>query len=202
MSVKVKYSNTYHAKRKRIVRIPKFLHPVMMAMAKRDAVRMITEFKSGIKSNSFGLERLEDETIQRKRLLGYTLPRVPLYGEGDENKDRSYVNMLRIRNIKRGWKVYPSWAKHHSSDLKLRDLLTVHEFGTIIPTDKGFIRIPPRPAYLRAYKRVLKARKAPEAAAEVKRAINKHINDADTSYYQRVQNRLLEGLARAGVIEE
>lgn len=178
----VKYSNTYEAKKKRIQRLPEFTNDIMFGVIKKNAVMLIEEFKKGIRKNDFGLEPLKDKTVASKKRQGLKKPNNPLYGKGDERQKDSYMNMLRIRKLKRGWKVYPSWGKHWNSDLKLRDLFTVHEFGTKIVLKNGtIIQIPPRPAFLLAYRRMMSKRYSDkkETSKEVKNAMKDFINKAD-----------------------
>ena len=144
-----------------------------------NALGFIKTFHDGVKDESFNLKKLKVGTISQKARRGFPQPETPLYGLGDEQHDRSYVNMFRIREVKNGWIAFPSWAKHWSKNITLRDMYLIHEFGAIIqkrnsrlkvkrdsffalrkadmykvkPDD--FIRIPPRPAVARAYKKFM-----------------------------------------------
>jgi hypothetical protein len=176
MAIKVKYSTKYWAVQKRIARLPTLVLGLLSAIRKKDASRYIKNFHDGIKNKSFRLKKLERGTIIRKERMGMEFPRTPLYGRGDDKKDRSYVNMMRMRKLKNGWRVKPSIAKHYSGKVKLRTLFFVHEFGAIIKQGEKMIRIPPRPAALKAFNKTLKQEKKQENAPLVKKAINKYIN--------------------------
>ena len=150
--VKAKFSQNYWAKRKRIQRLPKIMLKVADTTTKKDAIGLIRVFREGIIRNSFRLKALGGKTIARKTAKGLPKPKTPLYAFG-ELEDKSYLNMMRIRRLKKGYRVAPSWARHHESQLKLRDLFIVHEYGTvIIKKDGTVIRIPPRPAFFYAFR--------------------------------------------------
>ena len=168
------------------------------SITKGPALMTIKNFKEGIRLNSFRLEKLTDGTIRRKRQLGMERPRTPLYGRGDDVKDRSYINMLRMRKLINGHKVFVSVAMHHSGAIRLRDLFVVHEFGTIIKGAHGqFIRIPARPAFKKAQQRTLRQMKAREpSGSDVKRAINQIINTGNTGATLKIIDRIEEGLKK------
>lgn len=183
--IRVKYSNSYRAKKRRIKNIPRFSGDAVYGMLKRDANRLIEIFHDGIKNDDFNLEYLKDSTVQNKEYKGYSQPETPLYGAGDDSEDRSYVNMLRIRQLKNGWKIYPSRALHHEARIPLNVLFKIHEFGAKITTKNGsIIQIPPRPALLLAYKALLRETKQSkkETSKDVKFAINEFINKAESNY--------------------
>lgn len=183
--IRAKYSNSYQAKKYRIKRVPRFTGDAVRGMLKRDANRVIEIFHDGIKNDTFNLEYLSDATVQNKEYKGYSQPETPLYGAGDESDDRSYVNMLRIRQLKNGWKVYPSTALHHEARIPLNVLFKIHEFGAKITTKNGsIIQIPPRPALLLAYKQLLREirQSKKEMSRDVKSAINELINTAESQY--------------------
>ncbi len=194
--IKVKFSNRYWAKIKRIQRLPKLkeANELMFSFTKRDALNMVKNFQTGIKSNAFGLEKLKDGTIKYKRLQGYELPEVPLYAKGDDEKKKSYVNMLRIRRIKNGYKVAPSIAKHWKASLQLIDLFRIHEFGTIIMRGETMIRIPSRPAFLMSFEKTIKERIKKEPAKVVKNTITDYINTGKTTRFLREIDRATKGL--------
>lgn len=185
------YSSGYDAIRKRIAKLPKELNETIMAKRKLDAIRFIELFQEGIRDDIFGLERLKEITQTNKKALGYTKPDTPLYGKGDDDK-ASFINMLRIRKVKTGWVVFPSWAKHHSANMQLRQLLIIHEYGAIVRGTKinkktgmqeqYLIRIPPRPALTMAYMTLLKERRddSREQAIKVKKAIHDFITGASS----------------------
>lgn len=185
MPVKVKYSDNYWAKRKRIQRLPKIINNVVRGAIKKDALGIIETFHDGIKKETLGLEPLEESTVLGK--AGYSQPSTPLYKAGDERKLDSYVNMLRIRKLKNGWKVYPSWGKHWEASLELRQLFIVHEYGTKIVQKNGtIINIPPRPAFLLSYQKYLsdKIENKKETAMEVSKAITEYINTANEGRFR------------------
>lgn len=194
--LKIKFSKKWWAKKKRIQNLPSLSTQLIFAVLKKDALTMVKNYKQGIKTGSFGLEKLEDGTIVRKRRLGYSQPGTPLYGKGEEIDDKTYINMLRIKKLKNGWKVHPSWAKHHTSGLKLRDLFIVHEYGTLITRGDTLIRIPPRPAFLKAYQKTLKDRRIKENTKDVKAAMTGHVNDGKQHHFDMAISRLKKGLQR------
>jgi|GEM_PF-5753709 len=195
MGVKVNYSRRWDSVKKRINRIPKIAFPIMRAFVKTDALSMIKEFHDGIKKKAFGLEKLASGTVKRKRSLGMERPSTPLYGLGDEKKKNSYVNMLRMKKIKNGYNVYASNRKHYGGNIKLNDLLEVHENGTIIKRGNNLIRIPPRPAFLMAYKNVLKKRikRLKTTGRELKEAIIGYVNDASLQQFNRAVEKMMTG---------
>jgi len=201
----MKFSNKYEAKKKRIANLPKIQGEICMALLKKDADGLVKEFHNGIKNNTLDLEPLAPATIQYKTDNNLPRPEAPLYAHGDDEKDRSYVNMLQVKKLKNCYKVVPSKKKHHTSDLPLDVLLQIHEYGAIIkvtekmrgylhsigihlsPT-KTTITIPPRPAFLNAYNRVVEKRMkdSRETSAEVQKAMAKLINDANDSYVRKL----------------
>ncbi len=183
MKVGFHFSIKYEAVRSRIKRLPKLVEEAASAQVKRDGLNLIEFFQDGIRNSTFDLVPLEDSTIVGKRLQGYLKPETPLYGAGDE-EEMSYINMLRIKKVgARKWLVFPSTDKHHTSALNLKSLLEVHEQGiTISQTRKNadtgedtevLIRIPPRPAFSRAFQKVLRTRLEDqrESTAKVKEAV-------------------------------
>lgn len=187
----IKFSENFEAKRKRIQRLPRIVEDAMWSNAKKHATELIEEFKKGIKSNNLGLKKLQQVSITSKKKLGYDKPTTPLYGAGDRT-GKSYINMLRIRKIKNGYKVYPSWARHHKSNLKLRDLFIVHEYGCTITMANGVIvRIPPRPALFKAYQRMSgkMKRSGQETSKEVKKAMAQFVKDGNNDLFKKITAR-------------
>ena len=187
MRVSFHFSIKYNAVRSRVARLPKLVEAAASAQVKRDGLRLIEFFQTGIREGTFDLVPLEDSTIVGKRLQGYTKPETPLYGAGDD-EEMSYINMLRIKKVgTRRRLVFASTDKHHKSRLNLRSLLEVHEQGMVISqtrtnesTGKStevLIRIPPRPAFSLAFKQVLRARlKDPrEITVKVREAVRHKI---------------------------
>ncbi len=187
--VKVRFSQNYWAKRKRIQRLPKLLAGIADTTTKKDAIGLIRVFREGIKNNSFRLKSLQPATVARKRSRGLPKPKTPLYAFG-ELEDKSYINMMRIRRLKKGYRVAQSWAKHHESELKLKDLFIVHEYGTvIIKKDGTVIRIPPRPAFSYAFRRYMAQRKKADETMEVRRAITRFVQTGKQDLMRKIMER-------------
>ena len=202
----IKFSNNYEAKKKRIKKLPRYMGDICMALLKKDADGLVKTFHDGIKNNTLDLEPLSQVTIDNK-INSYPatpIPTSPLYGQGD-NKKQSYANMLKIKKMKSGYKVYPSTAKHHKSKLPLNVMFAIHEYGCVVkvtPKMRNYlhsigihlkpttmtITIPPRPAFLNAYNQVMEKRKKDkrETSRNVKKAINKFVNDANKSYIEKL----------------
>lgn len=181
MTVKVKFSNEFKDKQKRIENLPVFMRDFVLATLKQDAQKLIKIFHDGIKKDEFGLDILAAATVSAKKKKGFKKPETPLYGKGDDEEKKSYVNLLRIKKLPDGWKVYPSWAKHWDVDVRLDTLFHIHEFGATLQRKDGtLIRIPARPAFLMAYKKMLtqKGSDDRETSRIVKKAIKAYINNA------------------------
>lgn len=187
--LKRRLSNSFHAKRARITRLPQIFNRLVEAKLKRDAAGIIEMFQEGIRDNSFRLERLKPATIARKAAQGYRKPRAPLYGKGDDHRD-SLINMWYFVKIKNGWRVRPRNAQHHSRRIKLKDLWIVHEEGRTIQTARGVINIPARPAWERAQQRYLKARLREENAEEVRKAIREVMRTGRAYPVRKFINRM------------
>lgn len=201
MAVKVKFSSRYKAVQRRIRGLPKLVEGMLFATTKKDALNTIRNFRNGIRDNSFGLVELKTGTIRNKERLGMERPETPLYGRGEEERKNSYVNMLRFRKIKNGYRVFPSVAKHYSRRISLRLLYFVHEFGTLISGSNGaIIRIPPRPAFLEAIEKTLRERSLKENTQRVKRAITSYIKDGRRSHLIKEEQNFLRGLAKIEAI--
>jgi hypothetical protein len=183
--IKVKYGTHYKQQKERLKQLPQFMLDFAFAQVKRDAVDLIKNFHDGIMKNNFRLQALAPATVRAKARQGMPMPKSPLYGKGDAMADRAYSNMMRLRKLRFGWQVYPSWAKHHTSDLKLRDLLKIHEYGKKFINKGGTItNIPPRPAFRKAYERLLKDRK--KLASEVlKKELSRYINTGKKDYFEK-----------------
>lgn len=197
--MKVKFNQSYFELQKNIKKLPKAIYPFLFARTKRDAENMVKNFQEGIRQNSFRLEKLKDGTIKRKRDLGYSHPKTPLYGKGDEQKKNSLINSLRVKKIKNGHKVYVSIAKHWSGKIKLDDLMTVHNGGTIIKSKSGsLIRIPARPAFFKAYQRTLIKKRESEFKDNqtMRLLINQYIKDGKKSQIKKETERTIEGLKK------
>jgi len=199
--VDVKFSNNYENLKNEFPNLPKVAVKVFTAALKRDALRTMKDFKEGIKENSFGLKRLSDLTIKKKEREGLPKPTYPLYGVGDESKRQSYMNMLRIKEQKQGFVVYPSKEKHHSEKITLNRLWNVHEHGMIIKGRGGaLIRIPPRPALRKALERAMRQRNMKETSGIIRTAIVLWIKYRDQSYLNKAQAYFLKGLEPYAVV--
>lgn len=199
----VKFSTSYKQKRQRFVDSAQYFLEIGIELSKKDAIRMIKNFKEGIEKNNFRLTPLTDASKKLKANWGAAYPNRPLYGVTNSNSPNSFKNMLRMRRVKNGYKVYPSWAKHENSDISLRDLLRIHEFGKIIVvTDKmrgflsangmhlkattKFIRIPPRNAFQKAVNRTL-AQKREVSGPKMRAAISAFIRDNNKDYLRQLK---------------
>jgi hypothetical protein len=183
MPAKIKKSFNYNEVKKRIKKIPQVAPFVISGMLKKDAIKFISMFHKGIKSNSLGLYELAEATKKAKENLGYLKPETPMYGKGDQNKKKSYVNMLRIRRLKNGWKVFPSWGKHHKANMILRELLKKHETGFTIKKGDTVTRIPPRPAFLITKNNFLTGFKQEQKNKKISREINKYIKTGKSEWF-------------------
>lgn len=185
--MKVKFSNTYAAKRKRIARLPVLVNDAMQGQIKGHAEKFIKIFHDGIKKDDLGLRQLEAITIASKQK--YSQPETPLYAAGDDQKN-SYANMLRLRKLKNGWKVYPSKARHWKSGIPLDKMLIIHENGATIKTPNGLIVIPPRPALHNAYIQLQKSLLAD------KRETSITVRNAIREYIKKGSDGALKGLSK------
>jgi hypothetical protein len=204
-ALKVEFSNRYQRIMNEFTNLPSVCMPVFSSALKRDALRTVKNFKEGIKANSLGLVKLKDGTIKRKMALGYPKPTYPLYGIGDESKRNSYMNMLRVKEKGQTITVYPSREKHHSERLTLFRLWDIHEHGVIIRKGKmqikrgsekegDLIRIPPRPALLKAVNRAMAQRKMAETVKIIRTAIILYINQKSKAFLDKASAYFLQGL--------
>ena len=180
MSLKVNLSKKPAAILKRMKALPQLVDGALRGTRKLDAIGFIKTFQDGLKENSFGLASLDPKTIERKNKLGYDNPNSPLYGKGDREKN-SYYNMWVIFPTANGYVVRPRNAKHWKSDLKLKDLFAVHEFGRTIQIGDRIIVLKPRPAGKIAFDKYLKTVSKKDTSQKVKRAITKYIKSGDLS---------------------
>lgn len=207
-------------KRERIERLKVFQKRMQMGFMKKDAIRMIDNFKEGIKNQSLGLKKLLDFSINDKMRMGLDKPDVPLYGMG-ENIKNSLINSLRIEPIEKGFRVFASDKLHHEetnesmtlANLPMSALLSIHEHGCTIPVTprqrrflaivKGlhlklttkFIVIPPRPAFKKAgqkTKREIKHDK-PMRAHQMSRAIVRYVNTGQTILMNTIMGYIQSG---------
>jgi CxxC motif-containing protein len=184
MPAKAKYSAAYKAKKARIKKLPQIGKLVISGMRKKDALELVKIFHDGIKKNKLGLQKLEKITIENKKARGYKQPRTPLYGLGDESEKKSFVNMLRIKKLKNGWKVVPSRGKHHEANMELRQLLKIHEMGATIQRGETLIRIPARPAWRLSVEKFLRGLRKEQEDKKLKKAITIYINKGRDEYFK------------------
>lgn len=186
--IKVKFSDTYTAKLKRIRRLPKLVEGAVDASTRRDVNGIVKDFQDGVRKDNFDLFDLQFKTIQSKRGKGYSKPSTPLYGLGDSGKN-TYINMFIIKKLKKGYRIIPRWALHHSAGIPLRTLFFIHENGAIINTGKALIRIPPRPAFRKAFQRYLRRRLKGETSKDVRSAMRETIKTGKTTKFRRITNK-------------
>lgn len=160
---------------------------------KRESAAFIKIFQDGIKSRSFGLQKLADSTKRAKQRKGYPQPATPLYGKGI-SEERAFINALRIQKLKNGWKVRISTMKHHESKLTVRQLLILHENGYSFKAGKGsnkkVVNVPPRPAYKKA--KAIFDTKIPSLRLkhnkEIREATNKILRTGNPDGFNRIIN--------------
>lgn len=181
----IKMSKNVQEMKGRLNKMPAFYDNMLMSIRKGDAVQFVDQFKKNIRHNRLNLEPLAEKTVASKKRKGYSKPDTPLYGLGDEG-DKTYINMFLIRKIKDGWKAYPRWAKHHDSDLQLRELFEIHEYGRTIVRGEVLIRIEPRPVAWLTYKETLLSIQKREHAQGIKEAITQYINNGDAKLIQKI----------------
>ena len=143
----IKTNTSFNDKLARLKKSTLYMRQSTEAMSKQEAVFFIKIFQDGIKNKQFGLQKLSQVTIDSKREKGLQYPDTPLYGEGLDIDKRTYINALRIKQLKKGYKVYVSNAIHHSANMALSKLFDIHELGRTILRGKTAIVIPPRPAF-------------------------------------------------------
>lgn len=199
--LKPKLSKKLSAVKSRLRRLPRLVDETLDTFAKRDAVRVIKIYQEKLKQDKFSVDRLSSATVKIKSDQGMKQPSTPLYGAG-ENEDNSLYNALAIRKIKGGWRVYVRWAKHHKSNLQLRDLLNIHQRGALIMvTDKMraylhwigihlkaetmIIRIPPRPVLDLAVIAALEMRKKEDPSKKIKEAMRELINTGRETLFKK-----------------
>ena len=193
--VKANFSPNVAAIKSRIKRLPQMYDDTVSALQKGDADRLVKYFRDGILNKSLRLSRLSDYTVASKIKRGAKFPETPLYMRGPDEED-SYANMMVVDELKKGkgklWVVHPRDDKHHESDLTLRSLFVVHEYGTIINNAFGRgiqVRIPPRPAMRYAYRKLMRERAQRDSAGEVKKAVAKYVRDNDQRALKLIKER-------------
>ena len=147
--MKVSTTNTFKNKVSRVEWLDKNANKIASGLLKDHAQDLIDDFHDGILKREFPLKDLKPETISGKRRAGYDFPEVPLVGKGDRrgSKRDSYINMLRLMRVKKGWAIAISKGNHWSG-VPLKMLFEVHEKGAKIAKKDGtIIQIPKRPAW-------------------------------------------------------
>jgi hypothetical protein len=204
--VKAQFSNTYHAVRQRVLRLPSMVIGGMKAQAKRDARNVVKIFRWGIINNRLHLKRLKPDTVNSKERSGMQSPATPLLGVGEADP-RTYVNMLEVANVgNRMYSVRPKPGFHYpdpdrpdAEPVKLSVLFDVHEYGTTIANGFGrgiVIRIPPRPALRYAFRRYMAERAKADPAVKVRAAIAKYVREGDAAALARIARKLEPGGGR------
>ena len=192
----VKFSNSYLGKLRRLKNLPKEAMGMFKSPLHRDALSTMKNFKEGIKKRAFGLKELKDKTIKRKQRQGMEHPETPLLGKGDEKERNSYINMLRIKNIKGGYMVFPSRQKHYSRKIELNRLWAVHELGTTIKRGVGIIRIPPRPALLMAFRKTMTDRRMSRDAKILTSSLQKYAMTGNKDILKKTEKNFVKGLMK------
>ena len=169
--------------RYRIKALPKMAEAASNGARLRDAVTLIVAFRNGIITRSFRLAPLDRKTIRRKMKQGLPNPATPLLGEGGPG---SYIFSLRKYPTKNGWVVKFSNKKLKNSDLTGAQMHDVHEYGAVIRTVSGSVfRIPPRPAFTKAYAVVMRGIEDP--SEEVMKVCREYLRDGRSETRERIE---------------
>lgn len=184
----VQFSQKWDAVRKRIKKIPRFAHGVADTIRKGDANKLVAYWRAGIMGNTLGLFALKPETVARKMAKGYTNPYSPLYGLGFEGA-KTYIKGMRVFKTSTGYRVQMINGKHHESELSLRSLFIVHEYGTTIRRGDRIIRIPARPAMTKSYEKLMLELRRKDPSKEFKKACNEFLNTGRSSTAQAIESR-------------
>ena len=153
--ITAKISDGVFSKIKRLKDLPQYVVGAIAGIRKKHAIMFVKNFRNGIMQRTLRMTPLKPSTIAGKKRMGYKTPSTPLAGAGLDIDDRTYANMMRIHTVKNGYVVRPSRMKHHKADLTLRQLFYIHETGRTIRTKNAIIRIPPRPAGYKAYRKTI-----------------------------------------------
>jgi len=192
----VKLVKTPTAIRQRIHRLPKLSIGMMEARAKKDAKAVERGFREGIQADLLHLRRLKPGTIAAKEREGMISPSTPLFGLGPED-ERAYSEMMQVKKVgNRMWVVKPKPGKHHSSELTLRQLFDVHEYGCTITNGFGrgiLIRIPPRSAMRTAYRGYIRQMSKLDPSMKVRTAMAKFIQNGDKAALDRIHKKYVAG---------
>lgn len=181
--VQFELSMSRDAIRYRLKALPKMVDATSEGARLRDACMLIIAFQNGIITRSFRLAPLEAKTIQRKRRQGLPGPTTPLLGEGGPG---SYVMSLRKYPVKNGYIVRFPNKKLKNSELTAAEMHDVHEYGAVIRHVSGTVfRIPPRPAFTKAYAVVMRGIDDP--SDEVIQACREYLRDGRSETRARIQ---------------
>lgn len=196
-TIKARITPSFSEISKRAKIVPTIMQKVFMSGARADAVRLVKIFEDGIENNSFGLEPLDKATIESKQRQSFPRPKIPLYGRGPQEA-KSYLRMLRIRALKNGYRVFPSHARHWKSKLQLNELFHVHEYGAIITVGKGdgakMVRIPPRPAFLRAHQKWSREKLKNSKSPMIRSALAMYLKSGQENHLNKVQQKIDAGI--------
>jgi len=187
----VKFNQSWHNKRKRINRLPKYAIGIVDLNTKGKAYDFIKLWQSNIRANALGVRRLKAKTVKAKQRLGYTRPDVPLYGLGDDDP-HTFINMMRVFKIKDGYRVAPGRKRHHKSKLTLKELFNVHEYGCTISNGfgKGIrIRIPARSTFFLTYADYLSEISRRRSDRAVRKAIKDYLERGREDLSRRIRSK-------------
>lgn len=166
----MRLSQKADAVRKRAAALPRLAEDCMLAARKRDASAMVSYWRSGIAERRFRLAPLKPKTVAAKARAGYPDPQAPLYAAG-LGDPRSYVRSLRKFRRKNGWSVMVPKSRHHKAKVTMDVLFRVHEYGATFVSKAGNPwRMPARPAFTKAYERVMTDARARDDNRDVRRA--------------------------------
>lgn len=172
--------------KQRIANLPQIFTTMLRAVHKVDAVGVIKEYKDGLRGDTLGLERLKPRTIAKKEKAGFPYPTHPLVGLNGREK-RSLINALYVQDDGKYMRIKPSERMHWKAKLTLSHLFNIHSFGVKFRgRGKGIIKIPPRPALLKAYDKWMLKKQQRSKTPEIQAAIVKYINKGETIYRDRI----------------
>jgi len=191
----MRFSSNWNAVRQRIRRLPQFAEGVASSSRKRDAHNLVSYWRTGLRSNSLGLAPLKPRTVQRKSAMNFAKPNSPLYGLGLEGV-RTYIKGLRVFKTSRGFVVRMIDGRHHSSKLSLKSLFIVHEYGTTINRNGTIIRIPPRPAFLKSYQKVMNDIYSRDPSLELRKATMEFLRTGFSGTAKAIESRARAAEAR------
>jgi len=178
-------------KKRRVATLPRYMEGAMYSTAKGRAKDFIKYWQRNIRTDALSVRRLKAKTVKMKAKRGYRKPSVPLYGLGDRDP-HTYINMMRLYAMKNGYKVAPGRKTHHKSELKLKDLFIVHEYGCTIQNGFGrgiHIRIPARPTFFLSYESFLIKEAKKKKNRMVMNAARQYIRTGRTELFHKIRSR-------------